>query len=221
MIENELLDQAARTFAEKGFAAASLQDVADSLGITRQALYHYVRSKEDLLSKLVRDVVEGSAAEWSAIAQDPTRDPGRRLHDIAALIVRRRAGAPSRFLMLVRSEAALPPELARANETAQREMLRVLTDVVEAGVGSGQFRTVDPVTTAQAVVGMCNWTAWWFAPDAGRTPEQVAEEVADLALAMVVRPPARVPDAGGPAAAIALLREDIDYLEKSLGWPDA
>src|SRR5213079_854717 len=52
LVENEIYEIAIRLFAERGFAGTSLQDIADALGITRPALYYYVKSKDELLAKL-------------------------------------------------------------------------------------------------------------------------------------------------------------------------
>src|SRR3954452_4352623 len=52
----EVLDAAARVFARRGYADASVQDVADELGILKGSLYHYIRAKEDLLFWLLEAV---------------------------------------------------------------------------------------------------------------------------------------------------------------------
>lgn len=217
-MENEIIEQAAKTFAEKG-VGASLQDVADALGITRSALYYYVKNKHELLAKLVMDITEGAAAEIRNIADDPLVDAPERLRRIAALIARRRALAPNRFLMMLRSEDSLPPDLTEVNEAAKREILMLLSDVITDGVRAGQFRPVNPRTTALAVAGMCNWVAWWYRPGSSRTPDAVGEEMGELALAMVSQPASRLPVEQGPAGAIAMLREDLDFLEQSLAVP--
>src|SRR2546425_4678982 len=71
LVENEIYEQAIRLFAERGFAGTSLQDIADALGITRPALYYYVRSKDELLAKLAADVAGGSAAQITEVAGRP------------------------------------------------------------------------------------------------------------------------------------------------------
>ena len=48
-----MLEAAAKVFHERGYAAASIQDVADELGILKGSLYHYIDSKEDLLLRLL------------------------------------------------------------------------------------------------------------------------------------------------------------------------
>jgi AcrR family transcriptional regulator len=54
--EPEVLDTAARIFHERGYADATIQDVADALGILKGSLYYYIDSKEDLLFRLLEQV---------------------------------------------------------------------------------------------------------------------------------------------------------------------
>src|SRR3954463_2074393 len=51
----EVLDAAARVFARRGYSDASVQDVADELGILKGSLYHYIDTKEDLLYRLLQE----------------------------------------------------------------------------------------------------------------------------------------------------------------------
>jgi len=217
LVENQILEQVSRLFAERGFAGTNLQDIADAMGITRPALYYYVKSKEDLLAKLVAQMTKGPAAEIEAIAEDDSLDPATKLRRIAHLIAFQRASQPSRFQLLLRSQADLPPAAAKAHSAGMRAALTGLMHVMEEGVRKGQFRPVDARPTALAVAGMCNWVAWWHQPGAHHyTETEVAEYVSDLAVAMVIQSDDRTPEASGPKAALALLRQDLDYLERVL-----
>ncbi len=214
-MENEICEQASRLFAEKGFAGTNLQDIAEAMGITRPALYYYVKSKDELLARLVTQISEAPSAEIEALGNDETLDPATRLRKIAHLIALQRARQPARFQLLLRSQADLPPAVAKANRLAQRATLTCLVHVMEAGILQGQFRPVDTRTTALAVAGMCNWVAWWHHPgDSHITDTEVADQVSDLAVAMVIRSEERTPAVSGPRAALALLRQDLDYLER-------
>jgi AcrR family transcriptional regulator len=216
LVENQMYEQAARLFAERGFAGTSLQDIADAMGITRPALYYYVKSKDDLLAKLVSEITEGPAADMKAVAERADLDAVGKLRAIARLIAVRQASQPVRFRLLVLSEAELPEELARAHERGRRAVLKTLSEVIDGGVVSGQFRPVDPRVAALGVLGLCNWVAWWFRP--GRdSVDAVAEALADMAVASLRRAEHRVPADEGPAAALALLRQDLDHLERLLG----
>jgi AcrR family transcriptional regulator len=218
---DQIFAGAARLFAERGFAGTSLQDIADDLGMTRPALYYYVRSKDELLARLVTETTEAPAAEITRLAKQPAADAAVRLRGVARAVALRRATDPSGFQMLVRSEAELPPELARSHKLAQRTTLRELTRLIEEGIESGQFRPVDPRTTALAVIGMCNWIAWWQSSLGGKTPAEVADQIADLALAMVRRLDSQVSGPAGKLMVIAQLRADLDYLQEMLAQESA
>jgi AcrR family transcriptional regulator len=64
--DSEVLEAGIRIFYEKGYAAASVQDVADVVGVLKGSLYHYIRSKEDLLLR----IFEGSHAQAIEIMED-------------------------------------------------------------------------------------------------------------------------------------------------------
>ncbi len=52
----EVLETAAKVFARRGYAAATVQDVADELGMLKGSIYYYIKSKEDLLFRLLNAV---------------------------------------------------------------------------------------------------------------------------------------------------------------------
>jgi AcrR family transcriptional regulator len=215
LVEDQILAQAARLFAQRGFAGTNLQDIAESVGMTRPALYYYVRSKEEILSRLVAEGTEAPAAEIKRLVNAPDADAATRLRAVAYSIALRRATDPFQLQLLVRSESELPADLARSYRAAQRATLRELVALIDGGIEAGEFRPVDATSAALAIVGMCNWVAWWQESLDSRTPDEVARQLADLALAMV----RQVDDSGqgtkgGPEAAIARIRSELDYLNR-------
>src|SRR5438477_11609116 len=65
---NELLRQAARLFAEKGYHGTSTGDLAEAMGVQKGSLYAHIRSKEDLLWEVAHD---GAAAFHAALDSIP------------------------------------------------------------------------------------------------------------------------------------------------------
>lgn len=53
--DSEILDAATTVFSQKGYSAASLQDIADRVGILKGSLYHYISSKESLLFRILEE----------------------------------------------------------------------------------------------------------------------------------------------------------------------
>src|ERR1700710_1395396 len=77
--DDEVLDAAARVFARRGYADASVQDVADELGILKGSLYHYIRAKEDLLFWLLEAVHADVQAILDEVAAEEGLDAPERI----------------------------------------------------------------------------------------------------------------------------------------------
>ena len=60
--DEEVVAAAAKVFYERGYSAATVQDIADELGILKGSLYHYIKTKEDLLFRLFEQVHKGVEA---------------------------------------------------------------------------------------------------------------------------------------------------------------
>src|SRR5438046_228301 len=67
---NELVRQAARLFAEKGFHGTSTGDLAEAMGVQKGSLYTHIRSKGDLLWEVARDGAETFHAALDAVSDD-------------------------------------------------------------------------------------------------------------------------------------------------------
>jgi AcrR family transcriptional regulator len=223
LVEAQIYEQATRLFAERGFAGTSLQDIADAMGMTRPSLYYYVKNKDQLLARLVTEITEAPAAATEEIAGRDADAP-TKLRDLVRLIASQQAQHAARFRLVIRSESELPDDLALAHTAAKRRVLDGFVRIVDQGVRSGEFRPRPVRTTALALIGMCNWIAWWFNPVGPQTPAEVGEQMAEMAIALVAQAPDRTPDTprpDDPAAALALLRQDLDYLESVITTPSS
>lgn len=211
LLEKAIFDQAARLFAERGYAGTTPQDIADAVGVTRQNLYYYVKSKEEILSRLVAEMATQNVEGVEALAASEGSAPDR-LRRLARHLVLDRAAHGMRFQMLDRSQSALPPDLAERFLALRRAALAALVRVIEDGIAEGWFRGVDPRVAALSVIGMCNWVAWWYEPGHA-DPEEIADQIADGAVAMLSRGSRA---AGDPHAIVDSIVEDLNRLKKKI-----
>jgi AcrR family transcriptional regulator len=209
-----ILAAAAKLFAEKGFGGTTLQDVADERGLTRPAVYHHFKSKDEVLATLVAETSESTAETLRQIRERADLDPTTRLREASAELIRERMRAPERFRMLDRTESSLPSDLASKHRIARRSVLNEVTAMIAEGIDTGHFRATDERLAALSVLGMCNWVAWWYNPAKGESPERIVSVMSESAVAMLARPSHRLPKAGGARGAIEQLREDLDYLDR-------
>ena len=159
---DEIRAAALALFAERGFAATRLDDVARRAGIAKGTIYLYFPTKEDLFRALVRqDLLPNLAALEKAAAAHPGPAPAR-LRDLLATMAARMDAPTAAIPRLILAESGNFPALARfyAEEVVARG-LALITRVIAAGVAAGEFRPVDPAAVAPLAVAPLVMALLW------------------------------------------------------------
>lgn len=142
----EIVAAAYSVFAEKGFAAARLDDIAARAGVSKGALYLYFETKQDLFEAVVRDAV---APNFDAIEQMAKAFPGP-FADLATMIFTRLAGVADttpigKVIKLVVGESGNFPEVARIwHDTLIQRGLGLMTRLIAEAQARGEVRSGDP-----------------------------------------------------------------------------
>jgi len=182
--EGEILTAAARIFREKGYHGTSVQDIAEAVGLLKGSLYHYIRSKEQLLARLFEGSLAGTIDELESIAAR-SGSPTDRLRDMVRVYVMSVTANLDAVGIYLREWRSLPaPELARVR-ARRRAMRRLFEDVIAEGIKRRELSVADPKIAALAIIGMCNWTYEWYRPRGRLPPTALADELADRAVASV------------------------------------
>jgi len=183
----EICRTAAQIFRDRGFDATPMSDLARALGMTKAGLYHYFESKEALLFEIMTYGLDRVRDEVVLPARQ-IRDPEERLHQIVlrhARIATRGRGAVAHLGDEIR---ALPPATRRQIEERMRHYIELVRDTLIELKDAGRLRDVDPTVACFSVIGMILWLPRWFRQDGRLTQEQVAKEIAKLALGGLLRP---------------------------------
>ncbi|BBK32091.1 TetR family transcriptional regulator [Stella humosa] len=159
---SEIVDAALAAFAERGYAATRLDDVAERAGIGKGTLYLYFSSKEELFKAVVRQTLVPNLAAAEAriaTAEGPTAP---LLAGVVRGLIEMAAGPMGAIPKLIVGEAANFPDLARfyADEVVARGF-GVFTQLIARGVARGEFRPVDPATAAPLLAAPILLTALW------------------------------------------------------------
>ena len=216
LLEREILDKACTLFAEKGFGGTSLTDIADAVGLTRAAVYYYFKNKEALLEAIVNDVSATplrESIEWRQSAPEGAAD---RLHSFVRMRLKSVLTRQVQMKMIGVTEASLPEDLAQKHNNSKRQILREYRDIIRHGIKTGEFRPVDDRIAALAIIGMGTWSVQWYNPDRGPSADEVADQIADLAVHSVAVERGMQDRFSSPETAIQTLREDIEHLAKLL-----
>ncbi len=215
-LRENILEVATRLFIERGFDGTSINDIADVVGVTRPALYYYFKSKEAILEVLTAVVTRAAGELASEAVPDDLRQPSAMLRHLVLRHAHLILTHPLQFRVVERNEDNLPPEQRQLAEQSRRAVLEQFRQAIELGIERGQFRVMDAKVAAFSIIGMCNWTAWWFTPSGSRNAEEIAAQIADMALRSVEQDSTRQLGEQGAAGVLKLLRDDLDLLERHI-----
>lgn len=151
----EIVQAAFEVFAEKGFAAAKLDEIAARAGVSKGALYLYFETKEDIFRAVVReavapnlDMVEAMLAQATIPFPDMLRLMFAR---VASVIATTRLGAVAK---LVIGESRNFPELARVwHDEVVSRALSAIGSAIRRGQERGEVRPGDPRLQAFSIMG--------------------------------------------------------------------
>jgi AcrR family transcriptional regulator len=164
---DSVTDVAFHIFAERGFDAASMEDVARAAGITKASIYHHVPSKEALLA---RGLDRALAALFGVLDEPEARSGSAR--ERLATIVRRVA----EITMSMRAEVSVLFRV-RGNSTTERDAMERrrtfdarIADLVREAQGAGELRAdIEAALIVRLIFGMSNSVVEWYRPG-GRAP---------------------------------------------------
>lgn len=175
---------ALRLFAAQGFYATGIREIAEAAGIPTSLLYHYRRSKEEILHDLV---VEGVSRhlESSRRALDLTRTPEEALRAMVAVHVLVPVRNPDMARIMESEVRALSPASQETVLAMRRQGDARWEEVLRAGIAESVFTIPDVVLARRLLRRMCTGVTLWFTPAAEAEIENVVTGMTDHALGLV------------------------------------
>lgn len=161
----EILDAALKVFAQKGFAAARMDDIAREAGVTKGTIYLYFENKEAVFKSLVRESVGTTIATVTAAAQSQ-EGSARLLLKMVSTRVTQLLVEGERVVLpkIVIGESSNFPWLAEFYrfEIIERG-LQLLMSLIERGIAQGEFRPLPAHHVARLFVAPILLGAIWRA----------------------------------------------------------
>jgi AcrR family transcriptional regulator len=169
-----VLRAAARLFNEKGYAASTLDEVAERLGVSKPTIYYYAESKDAILLDCVRIGLEMLQTAIRAV----DAKGGRAIDKLIAAMRQYAEIATLDFGMCVIrvGEESLPPESRRKVRLMKAGLDREFRALIVLGIEEGSIAPCDPKLAAFTLAGALSWIARWYRPDGPLAPEVIAEQ---------------------------------------------
>lgn len=151
---DQLLDAASVLLNARGIGDSSFAAIAEQLGVTRQALYHYVEDREDLVFQCYRRSCEVTA---SCLARAVRVGDGDAIR-IVSLFVDQMLDGDTPEIAALSEVGVLAPEQAEIVIAQQEGIVARLAGALEAGARAGQVRKGDFGVMARTILGVLHWT---------------------------------------------------------------
>lgn len=179
--DEQILAEAVRIFKQKGYHAASMQDIADAVGLQKGSLYYYISSKEELLFKIFeRSTGALTQRLEEIIACDLS--PTEKLEEAIQAHVTVLCEHLDTYTVYLAERRTLAGRTQNKVRVEAKRHARLLERIIQEGIANGDLRQVDSKMAAHAILGMCNWLYQWYSPDGRLLPQEIARIFADLVI---------------------------------------
>lgn len=185
-VEKNILTGAIKLFAEKGYVATSVRDIADEVDIKPASLYHYMSGKKDLLKRIM-DIYLGQLNENAKSTLEKNQD-STESEKLVSLInnhilnhTEERLGALVVDTEYRSLEGTNKDEVRKLRAEYENLWIEVLTQ----GKEKGEFYFKDPKITAYALISLCTGVIHWFREGKTYDISEISEQYAELGLKMI------------------------------------
>ncbi|MDC0736698.1 TetR/AcrR family transcriptional regulator [Cognatishimia sp. SS12] len=156
----KILQEAQALFARHGYAAVSMRQIAQAVGVQAGALYNYTPDKQSLLFGLMQSHMQDLTATWAT--QPQTGSAMERLKRFAEFHISFHHARRDAVFIAYMELRNLTPENFSTIEALRRRYEDELERILKDGVASGAFGVADTKITAMALIAMLTGVNTWF-----------------------------------------------------------
>ena len=188
MKREALLREAAAAFNQRGFHATSLDDIANSLGVTKAALYYYYPNKQKLLAACFDRLMETSFDSLSRATEDGKT--GREKVKLALQYYVQSLIDEMSCCVIVLEDNALLPEDHEEHLKLRDRYESQLRGLIREGIEDGSIVPCDPKLVTLTFLGSVHWVPKWFSHGGAWSSAEVAAAMSALLdRALATEPP--------------------------------
>jgi TetR/AcrR family transcriptional regulator, cholesterol catabolism regulator len=192
---------AARLFREYGYSSASMDLIADEVGLNKGTLYHYYPAKSAILFELLSRQVDATLELVDRVPADGTIT--ERMRELVRLQVDHVSDKHDEIVVFFEelpwAEKELPPEQAADLRRRIRRYEHFTKQLLTAGVRSGEFRPIDVGMVMSSIVGILAYVPAWFRASTPKAQALLVQELTDFVMNGIAAAPSAEP-ATRPAA---------------------
>jgi AcrR family transcriptional regulator len=179
LVRDEILKAATVLFATRGYRAVTIDDIAESIGFTKSAMYYYFENKYEILSTIFRDSLAHYLKQARGIAAQD-EGPTENLRNLILQHTLNAIEICDWTTIFFREESELN-EIDRVFvRKSMKEYGRFFASAYVSGVRSGVFKKFDSVMVVNGIIGACNAIVTQYRHTDSGSHKEIANSVVNL-----------------------------------------
>jgi AcrR family transcriptional regulator len=179
-----ILQASVDLFYSNGYLPTTMDDIAESLGVTKPFVYYHFKGKVDLLSEIARRATN----EWLGVTMraielplPPTEMLSQIVREFAMIVM----NMYKHVSIFFREQLNLPKAVADEISNMRRKIDAHVRAILTAGKDSGVFVFGDPAVASQIVTGMISYVFAWYREPSRLSKEEICDQMVEHVLRSV------------------------------------
>jgi AcrR family transcriptional regulator len=175
-----IMDSAAALFAKTGYPNAKMQDIAQACGASKSMLYHYFKSKDELLFAMLKEHLE-QVIDGLEEVSEMSLTPKAKFNSFVQLYVQKSTHARRRHVVAMNDVKYLPKARQTPLLALEGEVVRLSSEFLKEINPKLDVLLYKPYT--MMLIGMLNWTEIWYRPSGSIKSQELCDRITRLFLA--------------------------------------
>jgi len=174
--EEKILSAASQLFSDRGYKATSMDEIGGQVGLHKTSLFHYFKSKEEILMRVMDESLRDHIPALKQILDDPKLTSKEKLR----LALKRQILVTCKFkdhinVWLTEAKGLPLKKRERYNKTRKQyeTYFEEIIRQVQKDKKTDLFKGLDPRLVKLGILGMCNWLTKWYDENGPSTPEEI------------------------------------------------
>jgi TetR/AcrR family transcriptional regulator, cholesterol catabolism regulator len=181
MTRDQILEVAAQIFRQKGFHAASMQEIAEAVNLRKASLYHHVSGKQEILLELLNQAMD-NLIESTQNLFSQNKPPEARLIEAIHQYLEALVTHPDLANVLLLEYRSLDLDLQSRHKPRRDHFEKLWRDLIQEGIDTGIFYQMDASIAAKTLLGSMHWAITWYRQDGPLDIHQISNVYSNLLL---------------------------------------
>ncbi len=178
--KEQVIRSAAELFREKGYAAASMRDLAQKLGIEAASLYSHIKSKEEILQNLCFDMAAEFRKSLDLVEKQKTSASEKLKNGIIGHI-QVMAKDLTASAVFMNEHRHLSQPFLRDFLLMRINYINRFKNIIDEGVTKNEFKSnIDKKLAVMTLFSSLNWMPMWYDPSSNIDPQSLGQQLADM-----------------------------------------